>query len=80
MLPLRPETQALVEQLAALSGKPLEFMRDSSLSVLASLQIARNGAPYHLLCYRPSDEAVDYIVAQQVGFVLRMFSNCRRFA
>lgn len=74
MLPLRPETQALVQQLVALSGKPLEFMRDPGLSVLASLQIARNGAQYHVLRYRPSNDPLDYIVAQQVGFALRMFA------
>ena len=32
MLPLRPETQALVQQVAALSGKPLEFMRDPTMN------------------------------------------------
>lgn len=74
MLPLRPETQALVQQLTALSGKPLEFMRDPGMSVLASLQIARHGALYHVLRYRPSNDPLDYIVAQQVGFVMRMFA------
>jgi hypothetical protein len=74
MLPLRPETQAVIEQLVALSGTPLEFMRDPGLSVLASLQIARHGAPYHVLRYRPSNDSLDYIVAQQVGFVMRMFA------
>lgn len=74
MLPLRSETQSLVQQLGALSGKPIEFMRDSSLSVLASLQIARDGAPYHVLRYKPSNDPLDYLVAQQVGFVMRMFA------
>ena len=32
MPPLRPETQALVQQVAALSGKPLEFMRDPTMN------------------------------------------------
>lgn len=32
MLPLRPQTQALVQQIAALSGQPLEFMRDPTMN------------------------------------------------
>jgi hypothetical protein len=74
MLSLRLETQALVQKLATLSGKPLEFMRDPGLAVLASLKVARDGAPYHVLRYKPSNEPLDYIVAQQVGFSSRMFS------
>ena len=60
-------------QLEQLSNRPVEFLRVDSLPVLASLQIARNGATYHVLQYRPSNDPLDYYVAHQVGIVLRMF-------
>lgn len=75
MLNLLPETTHLVAQLEQLSHRPVEFMRVDSLPVLASLQIARNGAAYHVLQYRPSNNPLDYFIAQQVGIALRMFEQ-----
>ena len=40
---------------------------------MASLQIARNGASFHVLRYKPSSDPLDYVIAHQVAFVLRMF-------
>lgn len=45
-------------------------MRDEKLSLLATLQMARNGANFHVL---PSNEPFDYVVAFQAAFVLRLF-------
>lgn len=50
-------------------------MRDEKLPLLATLQMARNGAPYHVLRYSPTNEPLDYMVAFQAGFVLRLFEN-----
>lgn len=75
MLNLLPETTNLVTQLEQLSNRPVEFLRADSLPVLASLKIARNGASYHTLQYRPSNSPLDYYIAQQVGIVLRMFEQ-----
>lgn len=75
MIKLLPETTRLVTQLEQLSKRPVEFMRADSLPVLASLKIARNGAAYHILQYRPSNNPLDYYIAQQVGIVLRMFEQ-----
>lgn len=75
MLKLLYETTNLVTQLEQLSHRPVEFMRVDSLPVLASIKIARNGAPYHILQYRPSNSPLDYYIAQQVGTVLRMFEQ-----
>lgn len=75
MLKLLPETTSLVTQLEHLSSRPVEFMRVDSLPVLASLKIARNGAAYHILQYRPSNSPLDYYIAQQVGTALRMFEQ-----
>jgi hypothetical protein len=73
MLPLLPETTQLMAKLEQLSHRRIEFMPVDSLPVLASLKIARHGASFHVLQYRPSNDPLDYYVAQQVGTVLRMF-------
>ncbi len=39
----------------------------------ATLRMARNGAPAHVLQYRPSNDPIDYWVAYQAGFALRLF-------
>lgn len=75
MLKLLPETTNLVTQLEQLSNRHIEFMRVESLPVLASLNIARNGAAYHILQYRPSNSPLDYFISQQVGIALRMFEQ-----
>lgn len=57
------------------TGKSIQFLRDDKLSVLATIQMARNGAEFHVLRYKPSNEPLDYFVAFQAGFVLRLFEN-----
>ncbi|MBE0548534.1 MAG: hypothetical protein IH627_12985 [Rubrivivax sp.] len=70
---LRPETMGILERVEALSGRPVEFKPDSSLTLRATLQIARSGAPAHILRYLPSNEPLDYWVAYQAGYALRLF-------
>ncbi|MCW5640972.1 MAG: DUF1772 domain-containing protein [Rhodoferax sp.] len=56
-------------------------MRDEGLTLLATLQMARNGAEFHVLRYQPTNEPLDYVIAYQAGFLLRLFENLpnRRF-
>lgn len=75
MLKLLPDTTNLVTQLEKISNRPVELMRVDSLPVLASIQIARHGASYHILQYRPSNNPLDYYIAQQVGMALRVFEQ-----
>ena len=70
---LRPTTLELLKRVEALSGRPIEFRPDSSLSLRATLQMARHGAPAHLLRYRATNEPLDYWVAYQAGYALRLF-------
>lgn len=72
---LRACTKAILGLVEEKSGKSIQFMRDEKLPVLATLQMARNGAPFHVLRYRPSNDPLDYFVAFQAGFVLRLFEN-----
>ncbi len=70
---LRQETRGILERVEALSGRPVEFQPDSSLSLKATLRMARNGATAHVLQYRPSNDPLDYWVAYQAGYALRLF-------
>ena len=72
MKSLRPETLGLLQRIEKLSGRPVEFKPDSALSLRATLQLARNGAPAHVLRYRPTNEPLDYWVAYQAGYLLRL--------
>ena len=65
----------LVSQLEQLSGRSVQFMRVESLPVLATIKIARDGAAYHILQYRPSNTPLDYFISQQVSIVIRMFEQ-----
>ena len=72
---LRAATKGILKRVEEQTGKSIQFLRDEKLSLLATLQIARNGADFHVLRYRPSNEPLDYLVAFQAGFVLRLFEN-----
>lgn len=69
---LRPETLGILQQIETLSGRPVEFKPDASLTLRATLQLARNGASAHVLRYRPVNEPLDYWVAYQAGYLLRL--------
>lgn len=70
---LRPETMRILERVEALSGRPVRFKPDSSQTLRATLRMARDGAPAHLLQYRPSNAPLDYWAAVQAGYALRLF-------
>lgn len=72
---LRAATRGILKRVEEQTGKTVQFLRDEQLSLLATLQMARNGADFHVLRYRPTDEPLDYLVAFQAGFVLRLFEN-----
>jgi hypothetical protein len=78
---LRQVTQKILQSVEEISGKSIQVMRDESLPVLASLTLARNQVPFHILRYKPSNDPLDYFVAHQAGFVLRLYgcSPTQRF-
>lgn len=63
----------IVKRVESLSGVPVEFKPDSSLTLRATLQLARNGASSHIFRYQPSNTPIDYWVAYQCGFAIRLF-------
>lgn len=73
-MPLHPATQQLIAKVEELSGKPVHVKEDSTLKLMATVSPARGAAPAHFLSYRPGTKAVDYLVAYQLGFLIRLFT------
>jgi len=69
---LRPETLGILQRIETLSSRSVELKPDATLTLRATLQFARNGAPVHVLRYRPVNEPLDYWVAYQAGYLLRL--------
>jgi hypothetical protein len=72
---LRALTKGILKRVEEQTGKSVQFLRDEKLPLLATLQMARNGADFHVLRYRPSNDPLDYLVVFQASFVLRLFEN-----
>jgi hypothetical protein len=73
-MPLHPATQQLIRNVEKLSGRLVHVTEDSELTTMATISPARGIAPAHFLRYRPGTRAVDYLVAYQLGFLVRLFS------
>ena len=50
----------IVERVESLSGRPVEFRPASTLTLRATLQLARGGTPAHVLRYRTTNDPLDY--------------------
>ena len=74
LMPLHPESQQMIEEVESLSGRMVHVTEDPELKVMATITTARGPAPAHFLRYRPGTRAVDYLVAYQLGFLVRLFS------
>jgi hypothetical protein len=73
-MPLHPESQQLIQEVENLSGRMVHVTEDPELKVMATITTARGTSPAHFLRYRPGTRAVDYLVAYQLGFLVRLFS------
>lgn len=71
---MREEAQAAVRTLEETTGIPVLVTDDSSLRTMATIKLAKTGAPAHLLRYNPKFNALaDYLIVFQCGFALRLF-------
>lgn len=68
-------TRDVLEQVEHRSGKPVEVLTDPALPTLATIRMAKSSAPAHILVYNPNGPGVNYHVAYQCGFVLRLFDT-----
>ena len=46
---LQSVTKGVLKRVEEITGKSIQFMRDDNLVVLSTLQMARNGAEFHVL-------------------------------
>jgi hypothetical protein len=69
------ETRAIIELVEQKTDRRVEILPDRSLKVLARVTMARGSAPVHLLSYNPSARGIDYLIAYQCGYILRLFEN-----
>jgi len=75
-LKLHAETQQIIRDVEAKTGYPVHVVADEKLGTLASVAIARGPLAMHVIRYNPSaDATLDYLIAFQCGFVLRLFEN-----
>ena len=70
---MNPVVQKLLRDAESLSGTPVQVVHDADLPISARIQFARNGASHHVLVVKPGP-AADYAVANQLGFLTRLFS------
>lgn len=69
------DTKDILEQVESKTGRPVEILPDSALQTYATIKIAKGPMHAHVLRYNPGKPGVEYHVAYQCGFVLRLYEN-----
>jgi len=70
---LEGDVIAILKQTEALTGKPIEFVEDDSLWILASVRMARSFMPAHVIQFRKADPVVlAHLIAHECGHVQRI--------
>ena len=65
-------SKSIIDTLVEVSGKPVLVHRDPNFAGRASIKIASNDSPSHLLRYKPEFESeLPYLSAFQCGMALR---------
>jgi hypothetical protein len=72
---LASATQTILRLVEEKTDRPVELLADASIKVLAKVKMAKGAAPAHLITYNPTKRGVDYIVAYECGFILRLYEN-----
>jgi hypothetical protein len=73
-MPFAPEVQQLISQVEDTSGLPVHVAAEPGMRLRATIVQARGNAPAHLLRYKPGSPNLDYLVANQLGFLTRTLS------
>jgi hypothetical protein len=73
-MPFAPEVQQLIRQVEESSGLPVHVAEDPTMRLRASVTPARRGSPAHWVRFKPGSNALDYLVASQLVFLLRSLS------
>lgn len=70
---LSEDTRGILDKVERLTGKPAHLLPDPTLPTLARVTAAQGPTPAHIIAYKPDAPGVDYHVAYQCGFVLRLY-------
>ena len=71
-----PETQAILDSVEHITKTPIELHADlQSPHLLAQVKMARAGMIAHVVRYKADVPGVNYNLAFQCGFILRLFQN-----
>ena len=72
---LEGDVITILQQTEELTGKPIEFVQDDSLSILASVRMARSFMPAHTIRFRKADSVLlAHLIAHECGHMQRMFA------
>ncbi len=70
---IAPDVVDLIGMIASAFGKPIEIRFDESLTVPATVKIARQRMPHHLILIHPGQTHVlSYLIAQKCGSIERL--------
>lgn len=72
---LSPDTRRIMETVERLTGKPVQLIAKPDLPTLAKVTAAHESIPVHIIVYKPNAPGVDYHIAYQCGFVIRLHEN-----
>src|SRR5947209_4585398 len=68
-------TLDILNQVEQTTGKRAELIPNPSLPVLATVKMAKGNFPAHIVTYNPNKRGIDYNIAYECGFILRLFQN-----
>lgn len=73
---LRQSSRNILKLVEEQTGFPVQVLDDPKLPTMATVRIARDTIPAHVITYKPvTGEQPDYLIAYQCGFILRHFAN-----
>lgn len=70
---LSSSIKKIIAEVEESSGMPVNVQADESLKTLAKVAPARGQVTFHSLTYRPDAVGLNYVIAFQLGFLLRAF-------
>lgn len=71
---LSPSIKKIIRTVEDLSGRPVVVQEDSNLSIISTVTTARGSAPFHVVRHKALGELLNYTLAFQLGFLVRLFS------
>ena len=74
-MPFSDEVRRILDKVENKTGYRVQTLPDPTLNVIATLKTATPSLPVHLIKYNPTKRGVDYQVAFECGFLLRLFEN-----